>query len=253
MQTWDDARYLAFAAERTRPARELLARVPLDVANHVFDLGCGPGNSTALLRSRFPDARVVGVDSSREMIARASADCPTGTWVLADAATYEPDAAPDLIFANALFQWLPDHSVLFPAVLGKLRQGGVLAVQMPLNFDAPSHLLMRELGEPWTSRLASIRSLHPVHPAAYYYDVLAPLARQVDIWTTAYEHVMPSVRHIVEWVKATGMRPYLDALSEAEQSGYLEVYERALESFYPARSDGKHLFTFTRLFFVVVR
>lgn len=253
MPPWDDKQYLKFEDERTRPASELLARVPLDVPTCVIDLGCGPGNSTRLLRNRWPSARVVGVDSSPEMLQRARVDWPTGDWRCSDAQDFSPDGPADLIFANALFQWVPDHDSVFPRLVDQLRVGGVLAVQMPYNFSEPSHRLMRELGTPWGGRVEGVRAVSPVLTPEYYYDLLAPRTTRVDIWRTTYEHVMPDVASIVDWVKGTGIRPYLAVLSEEEQAEYLVQYSRAIDEAYPQRADGKRLFSFPRIFIVAVR
>jgi trans-aconitate 2-methyltransferase len=260
MTVWNHEQYLKFADERTRPARELLARVPLESAARVVDLGCGPGNSTELLVQRFPDAEVTGVDNSAEMLERAQRDIAGVSWVLADAAQYRAPEAVDLLFANALLQWLPDHARLFPALLEQVRAGGVLAVQMPINFEAPSHRLMRET-EPdpstafasWVERLQNVRELNRVSAPEFYYDLLAPLATRVDIWQTNYQHVMQDANAIVEWVKGTGLRPYLAALPEAERAHYLERYTAGIERAYPARADGRRLFKFPRLFVVATR
>jgi len=253
MASWDDRQYLKFADERTRPGRELLARVPLEQAERVVDLGCGPGNSTALLRERWPRARVIGVDNSPEMLERARRDYPDLEWVEADAGSFVADAELDLLFANALLQWLPQHEQVFPRLLRQLRPGGALAVQMPHNFAEPSHRWMRELPGPWQERTAAVRVQSPVRGPAFYYDLLAPEARYVDVWETRYEHVMADAQSIVEWVKGTGLRPYLDALDGAERAQYLEAYTQAIAASYPQRSDGKRLFSFPRLFIVALR
>lgn len=250
---WSDTQYLLFASERTRPARELLARVPLASPRHVVDLGCGPGNSTALLRERWPEASLTGVDSSAEMLRRAQQDVPGVAWVCADASRFTSSQPLDVLFSNALLQWLPDHASVLPVLLSQLAKGGVLAIQMPHNFFEPSHRLMRETPGPWAARTASVRARRPVESAAFYYDVLAPIAERVDIWETRYEHVMPDVAAIVEWVKGTGLRPYLDVLEEEERSVYLEAYARALDAAYPPRRDGRRLFSFPRLFVVATR
>jgi len=253
MASWDDKQYLKFEEERTRPASELLARVPLDVATSAIDLGCGPGNSTRLLRNRWPSARVVGVDNSIEMLQRARADWPTGEWICSDAQSFCFDSPTDLIFANALFQWVPDHDLVFPKLVSQLRVGGVLAVQMPYNFSEPSHRLMRKLGTLWDGRFEGVRSVSPVLTPEYYYDLLAPCSTRVDIWQTTYEHVMPDVASIVDWVKGTGIRPFLAVLSEEDKMAYLDQYSRAIDAAYPQRVDGKRLFSFSRIFIVAVR
>ena len=253
MSTWDDEQYLKFADERTRPARELLARVPVSDAQRVVDLGCGPGNSTALLCERWPSARVIGVDSSPAMLQRARADLPQLDWRQGDVASFVADAPLDVLFGNAVLQWLPDHRQLVPRLFGQLRQGGVLALQMPHNFAEPSHRCMRELPGPWQARTAGIRSVSPVESAAFYYDLLAPEAAYVDVWQTRYEHVLANAEAIVEWVKGTGLRPYLDVLEARERAEFLSAYTRALDAAYPERSNGKRLFSFPRLFIVAVR
>lgn len=258
-RTWDDKQYLRFGDERTRAARELLARVPAfdspdaTAPLEIVDLGCGPGNSTALLAARWPLAQVRGVDHAPAMLARARQDCPRATFEEADLTTWEPRQPVDVLFANAVFHWLPDHAALFPRVFSWLRPGGVLAVQMPRNFHEPSHRLMRELPGPWSEAVAAFKFLNPVREPAYYYDLLAPHAAGVDVWQTTYEHVLASAGEIVEWVKGAGLRPYLDAAEPAWRAAYLAAYERALETAYPARVDGRRLFSFPRLFLVAVR
>lgn len=253
MATWDQAQYLKFVEQRTRAAEELLTRVPLAAARHVVDLGCGPGNSTALLRARWPDAEITGVDSSEDMLQRARQDFPEIEWLQADVRTFRAEKAPDVLFANAVLQWLPDHAQLFPALLEQVARGGAFAVQMPHNFAEPSHRLMRELDGPWAQRTVGVRARMPVSGATFYYDLLAPRAQAVDIWQTTYQHVMPDARAIVEWVKGTGLRPYLNVLSESERAPYLEAYTDAIDAAYPARADGQRLFAFPRLFLVAIR
>jgi trans-aconitate 2-methyltransferase len=252
MPSWDDSQYLKFANERTRPARELLGRVPVTSPRRVLDLGCGPGNSTALLFERWPEARLTGVDSSAEMLERARHDLPNLEWLQADAGSFDPGEV-DVLFSNALLQWLPDHQRLVPRLFERVRPGGALAVQVPRNFEEPSHRLMRETAGPWSARTAGVRSASAVESPAFYYDLLAPAARSVDIWQTTYEHVMTDAAAIVEWVKGTGLRPYLDVLTLEERPRFLDAYTRAIDAAYPPRSDGQRLFSFPRLFIVAVR
>jgi trans-aconitate 2-methyltransferase len=250
---WNDAQYLRFGDERTRAARELLVRVPLERASRVVDLGCGPGNSTALLRERWPDASLSGIDNSPEMLERARRDFPSIEWVLGDAGSYRASEPVDLLFANAVFHWLPDHATLFPSLIEQVRNGGALAVQMPQSFEEPSHHLMREVRKRLFPGRSAVNAATPIAGPAFYYDLLAPRATAVDIWRTTYEHVMPDAAAIVEWVKGTGLRPYLDDLSEHERTAYLAAYQAAIDRAYPAQVDGKRLFSFPRLFIVAVR
>jgi trans-aconitate 2-methyltransferase len=250
MASWDQAQYLKFEAERTRPARELLARVPLQQVELAIDLGCGPGNSTALLADRWPQARVVGVDSSPDMLTRARDDLPSVEFVEADIASYRTDGA-DLLFANAVFQWIPDHPQLLPTLLQSLEPGGVLAFQVPDNLDQPTHRLMRELQGPWSSAVRALSPRTNLGTPASYFDMLAPHAGEVDIWRTTYEHVMPSAEAIVEWVKGTGLRPYLELVPD--RAAYLRAYTSAIDAAYPARHGGARLLSFPRLFVVATR
>lgn len=254
MAEWNPQQYLKFADERTRPAADLLARVPLQAPATAVDLGCGPGNSTELLARRWPGARLTGVDSSASMLARAGRDHPDWTWELADIAQWAPKAPVDLIFANAALHWVPDHAALFPRLFGHVAKGGALAVQMPRNFDAPSHALMREVAADarWRDRL-SAAARHPVAEPARYYDLLAPLARRIDLWECEYMHVLDGVPAILEWVRGTGLRPYLEPLDTAEQALFTERYLAALSKAYRPAADAKVLFPFRRLFLIAER
>ncbi|RZS56585.1 trans-aconitate 2-methyltransferase [Sphaerotilus mobilis] len=260
MTDWNDTLYLRFGDQRTRAAVDLLARVRPDPAvavAEVVDLGCGPGNSTALLAARWPGARITGVDNSAAMLKAARQALPALDWVEADVSTWRaPAGRPvDVLFANAVFQWVPDHRRLLPQLLAQVRPGGVLALQMPANRDEPSHRWMRELPGPWAGRLGvAAQAMNHVLEPADYYDLLAPLAAEVDIWETRYEQVMADADAIVDWVRATGLRPFLDALADdGERAAYLAAYRERIDAAYPARVDGQRLFRFPRRFVVVRR
>jgi trans-aconitate 2-methyltransferase len=253
MTTWDEAQYRKFIDARTRPAAELLARVPLTAAERVIDLGSGPGNSTALLAARWPDAHITGIDNSPEMLQSARAALPHLEWIEADVAQYRPASPVDVCFSNATLQWLPDHAQLFPQLLACVREGGVLAIQMPFNFAEPSHRLMREISRKFLAEGQVVRAIATLQEPGLYYDLLAPQSRGVDIWQTRYEQVVPDSAAIVEWVKGTGLRPYLEALPSAARAPFLDEYTRAIDAAYPVRSDGRRLFSFPRLFIVAVR
>ncbi len=252
---WNPALYRRFEEERTRPALELLARVPLTVAKTVFDLGCGPGNSTELLVARFSSAHVVGTDTSEAMLESARERLPNCRFELSDVATWQPATPPDLIFANAVLQWLPGHEALFTRLFSLLAPGGVLAVQIPDNLDEPSHRAMREVAAlpRFAHELQAANARLPILSAAAYYDLLAVSAANVDVWRTTYLHRMDSPAAIVEWLRATGLRPFFELLSDAERADFLREYEARMAEAYPARADGRRLLAFPRLFIVAQR
>lgn len=271
MADWNPLLYSRFEDERTRPAAELLARVPLDAPRHVVDLGCGPGNSTELLAKRYPAARIVGIDTSPAMLAAARARLPTLAFERGDIAEWSAAEPVDLLFANASLQWVPDHERLIPRLLESLAPGGVAAVQMPDNLDEPSHVLMRATAAdprfaPPLGDASAVRARIPpavrgrilpeararILPAHEYYDLAAPLA-DVDIWRTTYYHPMSGPEAIVEWLRATGLKPFLEPLSPELQRVFLEDYERRIDAAYPVRGDGKRLLAFPRLFLITRR
>jgi len=254
--TWDPALYRRFEDERTRPAADLLARVTLARASRVVDLGCGPGNSTELLAQRFTAATVVGTDTSEAMLETARKRLPQCHFELGDVSSWRASEAPDLIFANAVLQWVPDHARLFPRLFSALPSGGVLAVQMPDNLNEPSHRLMREVASagPWATTLGAASQIRtPLLPAADYYDLLAGPAITVDVWRTAYHHALSSPADIVDWLRATGLRPFIDPLPAPQRAAFLANYEELISEAYPARADGKRLLSFPRLFIVAQR
>lgn len=255
-EDWSASTYLRFEDERTRPAADLLAHVPFNAPRRVVDLGCGPGNSTELLTKRFPEADVLGLDSSPDMLAAARKRLPDVAFEEADLASWSPAQPVDLIFANAVLQWLPGHETLFPRLLKLLTSDGALAVQMPDNLDEPSHATMREVardGE-WAERLAgAAASRERLLSAEGYYDLLAPHAVAVDIWRTTYLHPLGGVGAIADWLRSTGLRPFLDPLSEEERETFVSRYVERVGAFYPERARGKVLLRFPRLFIVATR
>lgn len=250
---WNPSLYLRYADERTRPARELLARVPLEAAATAVDLGCGPGNSTELIAGRFPAADLLGIDTSEAMLAQARERLPAARFSRGDIAALPADRRFGLVYSNAALQWLPDHETLFPRLFGLVEPGGVFAAQMPDNLDEPSHRAMRDTARegPWAAKIGDADEVRArLLPAERYYDLLAREASAVDIWRTTYHHVMESPDAIVEWLSATGLRPFLDPLDEGERAGFLASYRTRLDAGYPALADGRRLLRFPRLFIV---
>ena len=253
---WNPQLYLRFEGERTRPARDLLARVELDAPRHVVDLGCGPGNSTELLIERFAAARVTGIDNSAAMLADARARLPGIRFELGDIASWQAEAAPDLIYSNAAVQWVATHETLMPRLFAQLDRGGVLAIQMPDNLDEPSHRAMRELASlaPYAALVGDAAAVRTrLLPLEAYYDLLAPDALEVEAWRTTYQHPMASAADIVEWLRSTGLKPYLDRLPEALRAAFLTDYEQRVAQAYAPRVDGRRLLAFPRLFIVARR
>jgi trans-aconitate 2-methyltransferase len=260
--TWEPAQYLKYSNERMRPALDLLARIPVVAPRNVIDLGCGAGNVTAMLAQRWPQARIIGVDNSAAMLARARRTpiAPDRVaWIEADLASYTPEVPADVVYSNAALHWLDDHPTLFPRLFASVAEGGALAVQMPDQVAAPSHVALAETAASarWRDRLGSVMRRAPVAPAAAYFRLLTPHAQQVDVWTTEYLHVLPAARDgehpVVAWTKATALTPFLAELEADAQRAFLVDYTARIEAAYPALADGRVLFPFRRVFMVAVR
>lgn len=251
---WNPNQYLKFAQPRFRPALELLARVEAAGPQTVFDLGCGTGNVTQVLAARWEGARVIGVDDSAEMLAQAAKEHGGIAWQLQSIAEWQPEREADVIFSNAALHWLPDHSTLFPKLMGFVAPRGFLAVQMPRNFAAPSHASIADTvrNGPWRSRLEHLLRPAPVSEPSFYYELLAPLAAQVDIWETEYLQVLSGKNPVKEWTRGTWLPQFLEALDGPEErQAFEDDYAQRVECAYPPLQDGNTLFPFRRLFIVV--
>ncbi len=251
---WDPKVYLDFEDERTRPAVELVARIPLKAPESVIDLGCGPGNSTALLARRWPNAKLEGLDSSEAMLDQARRSGVKAQWHSGDIPSWSPTKRYDVIFANAALHWLGDQDNLLRRLMAQVARGGVLAFQVPTNFNAPSHKLMRDTAAegPWAEKLRDVRNI-VLGSAEGYYALLEPLAAGLDIWETDYLQVLTGEDAVFRWVSGTGLRPFLAALDGAEREAYVQDYKARLNRAYPMRASGKVLFPFKRLFVVARR
>ena len=250
---WSPDAYLQFAGERSRPARDLLAQIPLASPNLIFDLGCGPGNSTALLDGAFAHAEIIGVDNSPAMLTKARETLPHRRFIEADLASWQPDSSADVLFSNATFQWLSGHASILLRMLKGLRSGGVLAVQMPDNLNEPSHHLMRltAANGPWADKLRdAVGAREAVLTPQSYYSLFKPFCTRLDIWHTVYNHVLDGAQDIVDFVSSTGLRPFLKPLKEAERTEFVAAYDARIADAYPPASDGKVLLRFPRVFIV---
>lgn len=255
--SWSARQYSTFERERTRPVRDLLHAVGTDPVARAIDLGCGPGNSTEALAARFPAAELAGLDSSEDMIRAARQRLAGVRFELGDVSAWRAGAAYDVILANAVLQWVPDHEALLPRLMAALAPGGSLAVQMPDNLEEPAHRLMRQVAAEarFAARLSDAAvSRQPRREALWYYRLLKPHAARVDVWRTTYHHVLAGgTEAVVEWFKGSGLRPFLAPLDAEEQAAYLAAYRAALASAYPVLADGSVLLAFPRLFIVAER
>ena len=254
---WDPRQYDRFEAERDRAARDLMARLPATAAPAtIWDLGCGPGRHAVLLKARYPDARVHGLDSSEAMLEQARALDPLIDWQSGDIGGWTPDRPVDLIWANASLHWLPDHAALLRRLTGFLAPGGVIAVQMPMAWETRHHALMREVAAvgPWADALADVATVAALLTPEAYYAVLAETCAAVDIWSTSYLQALTGPNAVLEWMKGTALRPFLAALPEpAMQQAFLDALGARLSGAFPPRADGLTLMPFPRMFLVANR
>lgn len=254
--SWSAQQYSKFENERNRPVLDLLAHIPTENVYTAADIGCGPGNSTELLLAKYPQARVIGMDSSEDMIAAARKRLPDIRFDVADISTWEEKGPFDIILANAALQWVPDHSNIFPELINKLSPGGSLAVQMPDNFDEPSHRLMREVASsgPWKEKLSSSSTRVKRETAEWYNQELRGIVSKLDIWRTTYYHSLGGgADAIVEWFKGTGLQPFLNPLNENERTEFIGQYKTAIGNAYTIFTDGTVVLPFPRLFIVATR
>jgi trans-aconitate 2-methyltransferase len=254
---WDPGEYLRFADERARPFVDLLARVRAEDPKVVVDLGCGPGNLTASLADRWPDAAVEGIDSSPEMVERANVDHAAGRvrFVVGDLTEWTPREPVDVLTCNATLQWVPGHLDLLPRMLTSVRPGGWFAFQVPGNFGEPTHTSIADvMASPrWAQRLADVELASPAseEPAAYL-DVLSAHATVVDVWETTYLQVLDGEDAVVSWLRGTGLRPVLGALDDLEHEEFLADFRELVAPHYPRRAYGTVL-PYRRIFAVAQR
>jgi trans-aconitate 2-methyltransferase len=249
---WDPLAYEAFADHRMRPAIDLLSRVTLEAPRRIVDLGCGSGGVTLLLARRWPGARILALDSSDEMLTSARTRSMAIEWLRADLDAWRPSERFDLVFSNAALHWLGDHPRMFPRLAEALAPGGVLAVQMPSNFSAPSHALMHELAleTPYRAHLEQVLRPMPVLDVRDYYALLAPRCARIDIWSTQYLQVLRGENPVADWTRATWLGGLLEALPELLREPFEVEYRRRVLEAYPKDDAGETLFPFQRLFMV---
>jgi len=256
MSNWNAAHYLKFGDERTRAAVDLAARIKLETPSTIADLGCGPGNSTQILRARWPNAEIVGVDNSSEMLKSANQTFPGYDWLLADISDWKPDGRFDLLYSNAALQWIPNHNSLVRRLFETVSPGGVLAFQIPSSTYAlvRSHIHEISRDPMWDERMQEPRKALTMERPEFYYDSLVKHASQLDIWETEYHHVMDSKDAIVDWISSTGLRPFLAALdNDDERNDFTRRLHEEVSNAHESRVDGKVLYPFRRTFVIAYR
>ena len=260
--SWNPQQYLQYEGERLRPALDLIAHIPLTHASTIVDLGCGAGNVARVLADRFPGATIDGVDADAAMLERARTSTASDTrfrWTQADLAAWHPPYAVDLLFSNAALHWLGDHPALFPRLFAKLAPHGVLAVQMPDNHAAPSHLALFDTARDarWAGAVAHLVRRRPVADLAEYHELLAAGARSFDGWRTTYLHVLaarPDGEHpVVAWLRGSALTPFTSHLAAPLAEAFVADYAARIEQAYPRRANGTVLFPFSRIFLIVQR
>lgn len=248
---WNSNQYMKFGKERTQPSLDLISRVKDLEPSNILDIGCGPGNSTFVLYENFPNAKIVGVDSSENMLEKAKEKYPDLSFKKCNVPDGLGEESYDLIFSNACFQWIPNHKNLITKVYEKLNKGGVLAVQIPLTQEAPFYKTLYKMveEEKW-NKLSSIKNFHNLMPNEYY-DLFTTLDCDFKIWQTTYYHIVNSQEGVIEWYKGSGLRPYLEMLENDEKTEFLSLLQKRLEKLFPTQKDGKVILKMPRLFFTL--
>lgn len=254
--SWDSKQYLKFQKERTQPSIDLADRLTIQSPERIIDIGCGPGNSTAVLKKRYPNAEIIGADNSENMISAAKEKYPDIEFLLCDASKDLGNITEkfDIVFSNACIQWVPDHPKLLREMLSLLKEGGELAVQIPINYDEPIHKIINETvrSEKWREVFSEPRIFYTLTPEEYY-DILSEISSDFEMWQTVYFHRMKSHSDIIEWYRSTGLRPYLEMLSPAGKEAFERDIFANVEKAYPKQANGEIIFRFPRLFFKAVK
>jgi trans-aconitate 2-methyltransferase len=254
---WNPDLYLKYRNERTQASIDLVNRISIDfIPEKIIDIGCGPGNSSEILRRRWQSARIVGLDSSASMIEKAKSDYPDSEWIIANALTYETKEKFDVVFSNATIQWIPNHKELLKKFYGMLSDRGIIAVQLPLFRDMPLGKAIENVSKlkKWKSKTDGVSNLFTIHDYFFYYDVLSKLFNSIDLWVTNYIHILESQFSILEFIRSSGLKPYLERLdSESEKLEFEEEVLGLIKKDYPLQENGKVLVPFKRLFFIAYK
>ncbi|MFC2137814.1 methyltransferase domain-containing protein [Bacteroidota bacterium] len=253
---WNPELYLKFGKERIQPSIDLVSRIDFKNPKNIIDIGCGPGNSTQILAERWPDARILGVDKSPAMIEKAKRDYPNQDWRIMDSGKNEINEKFDIVFSNATIQWISNHADLLKRFYNLLIDGGMIAIQLPLFFDMPLGKSIASIAEDkrWSSFTKEVTSLFTIHDCSTYYNYLTEFYNSMEIWESDYIHILDSQESILEMIRSTGLRPYLDKLdNEKDRNNFEDLVLKGIIKDYPLQKDGKVLFPFKRLFFIAKR
>jgi trans-aconitate 2-methyltransferase len=257
---WDPKQYSLFDRHRSRAAVDLLSQVNHPDPRLIYDVGTGRGQIARMMADRWPDAEVVGTDTSTDMLEEAAATPSRVSWVEQDVRRWDPPHPPDIIFSNAVLHWIPDHDDLIVRLAESLRPGGLLAVQMPLSWSEPSHRLMREVladgngGAAFGSEgLRTRLGRRPVAEPSHYHALLRPVCAEVNVWKTVFYQELHGPDAVLEWVRGTALRPVLEDLGDDERGSFLDAYRSRLRRAYPPQADGSTMFPFPRVFFVAIK
>lgn len=252
---WDPDAYLSFERPRLQPALDLISKIPNMDYQNIADLGCGPGNVTQHLKDKWSTARVTGFDSSVEMLRKAKQNHPTVSWEIASVDSIKMDEPLDLIFSNACLQWLPAHQLLFPSLISNLSKNGVFAIQMPNNYDRPTHQLVKSAAEKcgYLEELKDLFTPPPVYSPNQYYDILSPICNHIEIWETDYLLVLEGENPVADWTKGSYLRPFLNSLDDDKKAKFEDCYREQILRSYPKQVNGKTLLPFKRLFILAIK
>lgn len=253
MVDWSSTQYLMFKNERTQPAIDLVNRIHIGNPKKILDIGCGPGNSTQVLAQRFPNAYILGIDKSSNMIETAKKDYPNLEFKICDVdkdlSILDNDF--DVVFSNACIQWIPNHNKLLKNMIGLLKPNGILAVQIPMNYQEPIHKIIVEVSssEKWRSEFINPRNFYNLTQSEYF-DLLSEISSEFSMWQTTYCHKLKSHKDIIEWYRGTGLRPYLDVLTDEKKTLFeQDIFDRVIKE-YPKQKNGNIIFRFPRFFFI---
>ena len=250
---WNPDLYLKYRNERTQPSIDLISKIGISFQpKSILDIGCGPGNSSQALLQRWSGAVLTGIDNSINMIEKAKTSYPGNTWIVADASKYISDTKYDIVFSNATIQWIPNHKDLFKRLFNLTNIGGVLAIQVPRFNEMPLAKAIQKVAnqENWQEATKGCSELFTFHDEKYYYDLMSLDYRSVDFWQTDYFHILDSQYSIIEWIRSTGMKPYLDCLKNEEKPLFEKEVLAEIKGDYAPQNDGKVLFPFKRLFMI---